>query len=98
MWHVLDVHVPERFYRWDVESVCEWYRELMGCYGVYKGWDEAVCFVRQRVSFKDKGWRMPGKESKLVLFDQMGRKWGEKVGLDEEIESMNKRVYLFHWG
>ena len=41
MWHVLDVHVPERFYRWDVESVCEGYRELMGCYGVYKGWDEA---------------------------------------------------------
>ena len=37
MRHVLDVHVPAKFYQWDVEIVCEWFRELTSCYGVYKG-------------------------------------------------------------
>ena len=98
MRHVLDAHVPEKFYRWDVESVCEWFRELMCCYGVYKGWDEAVCFVRARISVRNKEWRMPGRDSKLVLFEQLGRKWGEKVRPEEKIDSMDKRVYMFHWG
>ena len=59
-----------------MEIVFEWFRESMNCYGIYKGWGEAVRFVKERVSVKGKGWRMPGKESKLMLFEPLGREWG----------------------
>ena len=96
--HVRRMHLPSGLYEWDIVTLEEWARELIGLYGLELEDTEGIrkLILRMRIG-EGKGWKMSVK-GREDFFYQLGLRVGEEVEEGELVEGMGKISFLFHWG